>query len=129
MSENLGPPEHRQDRRDYGADLAGLNAKLDAVLQKVESEAKVLTQAIGFSDRNTAQLVRLVEEKLNNVKQDVKDVQEAQSADRATFLKALEQMDDRMKVVEHFKTKLIGVAMGVGVVSGGISASVVKLVG
>lgn len=138
--------EERADRRNYAVDLAALNAKMDLVAQTVQSESKLLQAQIGFTDRNAAQMVKLVEDKMAIVQADVLEVKvqlaehkeetkesfktlrvETQKTVADVAKVAKEQNDGvnlRLTALERFQWKVIGIALGIALVTGG-SAGIV----
>lgn len=130
MERSVGDEEReaRGDRRNYEAQLSLLMAKVDAIGPALAAESKLLQQQIGFTDRNAAQLVRLVEEKLSAVNEKVAAVAAQQNEDRKDFLLGIETVQKRVMHLENFKTKLVGIALGISLASGGIAGAIVRFI-
>lgn len=120
------------------SDLA-MAAKLDALADVIKSESKLLSQQIEFTDRNAAQLVRLAEEKLAGVVARVdehiraqgeenREIKNQADEDRRTMKEGFEALGRRITGLENFKTKLIGIAIGISLASGGVAGAFVKYV-
>jgi hypothetical protein len=88
--------------------LARLEVKIDSMLDKID-----------FGDRSTLQVVKMHEERTGHLLELLASV-------RADLTGMREDYGKRLKVLEDLRTKLIGVAIGVSVGSGGLTTILLK---
>lgn len=132
--------ERRRPNPNVEADLARLVAGVENISAKIDHTKEALAERIGFTDRNAAQMVRLVEEKLSGVERQFNELKDRQVRDRDSFDERMDRMADdftkgieglvtRVGLLENVKAKVVGVGIGIGVASGGTAGLVVKLLG
>lgn len=120
--------------------IARLEGKVDRLGDKLDDKMDTVLARIDAGDREQAQKLVLTEERLHNNSRRIEELEKRVTNIGKTQMdiqKALQddnesldqKISDRLWKLEQFNAKLIGMSLGVGLISGGTVAAVMKAVG
>ena len=115
-----------------------------AAIARIDATLMAMLRQLDYSERNAAQMVRLAEEKLtfrfDTIDKRLEQMEKAAEVVRVALEKKDAEIDQRMATVEdhfsnrltkveQFNARLVGFGFGVSVVTGGITAGILKVLG
>lgn len=109
----------------------------NVAIARIEATLKAIKNQIDYSERASAQLVKMIDERFSSrfdeITRRLDEQDRIRDSARTEAQAALAALGVRVTALETWKTgftgRLIGIAIGIGVASGGAAGIVLKLLG
>jgi hypothetical protein len=102
-------------------------------IARIEATLVSIKNQIDYSERSSAQLVRMVDERFTSrfdvIDRRMNEMDTSRERARLDDVAARREYEKRLGAVERFNTRLVGICTGLAIGTSGITALIVKAVG
>lgn len=102
-------------------------------IARIEAHLAAIKNQIDYSERSSAQLVRMVDERFSarfdSLEKRLDEMDAARQRARNEESKLRDEFESRLSAVEKFNTRLVGIAVGVSLATGGATAAMLRALG
>lgn len=114
------------------------SAATEAAIARIEANLVAIKNQIDYSERAASQLVRLMEERfvgqfgevnrrIDSIEKRLDSMDQARKDEHRESNEQRGHIEDRIGRLENFNARLIGMAFGVSVISGGTAAAIARV--
>ncbi len=105
----------------------GMGSKLDRLGELLDDKFERLSQSMEFGDKQVAQMVQLMEPRMEALRVQVQQLQSADATQVTANQTRIAELESRVQSMELSRAKLIGFGFGLAALSGGVGGLVAQV--